>query len=75
MCFTISMDDFVVTYFTKGAGVNTLSTLIYGELKKGIRPGMYALSTLSFLCAFVVLIIMNIVERKKGDSEGNAIVF
>lgn len=32
MALTMSMDDFVVTYFTKGAGINTLSTMIYGEL-------------------------------------------
>ncbi|MCR5733075.1 MAG: ABC transporter permease [Lachnospiraceae bacterium] len=66
MAFTISMDDFVVTYFTKGAGVNTLSTLIYGELKKGIRPEMYALSTLIFAIVFVIMIIVNIkpAERK-----------
>ena len=38
MALTMSMDDFVVTYFTKGAGINTLSTMIYGELKRGIKP-------------------------------------
>ena len=37
MAVTMSMDDFVVTYFTKGAGINTLSTMIYGELKRGIN--------------------------------------
>ncbi|MCR4739891.1 MAG: ABC transporter permease [Lachnospiraceae bacterium] len=67
MAFTISMDDFVVTYFTKGAGVNTLSTLIYGELKKGIRPEMYALSTLIFAIVFVIMLIVNI--RSRGDEE------
>ncbi|MBQ1526913.1 MAG: ABC transporter permease [Lachnospiraceae bacterium] len=74
MAFTISMDDFVVTYFTKGAGVNTLSTLIYGELKKGIKPEMYALSTLIFTLVFVILILVNLSGKKGGDS-GNIAVF
>ena len=47
--FTVSMDDFVVTYFTKGAGINTISTMLYQQLRRGINPQMYALSTLLFL--------------------------
>ena len=56
MALTMSMDDFVITYFTKGAGVNTLSTMIYGEVRKGIKPEMYALSTLIFATVFVILL-------------------
>ncbi len=67
MAFTISMDDFVVTYFTKGAGVNTLSTMIYGELKKGIKPEMYALSTLVFFVVLTILIIVNLFESRKEN--------
>ncbi len=59
MAFTLSMDDFVITYFTKGAGVNTLSTMIYGEIRKGIKPEMYALSTLIFILVSVILILAN----------------
>ncbi len=59
MAMTMSLDDFSVTYFTKGAGVNTLSTMIYTEMRKGIRPEMYALSTLLFLIALTLLLIMN----------------
>ncbi|MCR4924471.1 MAG: ABC transporter permease [Lachnospiraceae bacterium] len=65
MALTISMDDFTVTYFTRGAGVNTLSTLIYGELKKGIVPEMYALSTLIFVVVFVILLIVNFGSVRK----------
>ncbi|MCR5106655.1 MAG: ABC transporter permease [Lachnospiraceae bacterium] len=65
LAFTISMDDFVVTYFTKGAGVDTLSTLIYGELKKGIKPEMYALSTIIFALVLIVLIVVNIYSGKE----------
>lgn len=59
MSVTMSLDDFSITYFTKGAGVNTLSTMIYTELRKGIMPQMYALSTILFLAAFALLLLMN----------------
>ncbi len=59
MAMTMSMDDFVVTYFTKGAGINTLSTMIYGELKRGIKPEMYALSTLIFAVVLLILLLVN----------------
>lgn len=59
MSVTMSLDDFSITYFTKGAGVNTLSTMIYTELRKGIMPQMYALSTILFFMAFGLLLLMN----------------
>lgn len=59
MSLTMSLDDFTITYFTKGAGVNTLSTMLYTELRKGIQPELYALSTLLFLFAFVLLLAIN----------------
>ncbi len=59
MSVTMSLDDFSITYFTKGAGVNTLSTMIYTELRKGIIPQMYALSTILFLIAFALLLVIN----------------
>ena len=49
LAFTLSLDDFIITHFTRGASVNTLSTLIYSETRKGIKPEMYALSTLLFV--------------------------
>lgn len=60
MALTMSLDDFTITYFTKGAGVNTLSTMLYTELRKGIQPELYALSTLLFLFAFVLLLLINL---------------
>ena len=59
MAFTMSLDDFIITHFTKGAGVDTLSTKIYAQLKKGIDPEMYALSTLIFLTVLLLLILIN----------------
>ena len=67
MTFTMSLDDFTITYFTKGAGVNTLSTMLYTELRKGIQPELYALSTLLFLLAFVMLIATNLKGIRKKE--------
>lgn len=67
MAVTMSLDDFSITYFTKGAGVNTLSTMLYTELRKGIKPEMYALSTLMFAIAIVLLLIMNYGSSRKND--------
>ena len=70
MAVTMSMDDFVITYFTKGAGVNTLSTLIYGEIRKGIKPEMYALSSVLFLLVLIILVIINLLSRN-NDMQPN----
>ena len=59
MAFTMSLDDFIITHFTKGPGVDTLSTKIYTEVKKGIKPEMYALSTLIFVTVLILLILVN----------------
>lgn len=59
MAFTMSIDDFIITHFTKGAGVDTLSTKIYTEVKKGIKPEMYALSTLIFITVIILLMLVN----------------
>ena len=59
MAFTMSLDDFIITHFTKGAGINTLSTLIYSEVRRGIKPSMYALSTLIFATVLILLLITN----------------
>ena len=49
LAFTMSVDDFVITHFTRGAGINTISTLIYSQVKVGIRPTLFALSTFCLL--------------------------
>ncbi|EOT27174.1 spermidine/putrescine transport system permease [Eubacterium sp. 14-2] len=70
MAMTMSLDDFSVTYFTKGAGINTLSTMIYTEMRKGIRPEMYALSTILFLLALVLLLFMNFGPSARKEKKG-----
>lgn len=69
MAFTMSMDDFVITYFTKGPGVNTLSTMIYGEIRKGIKPEMYALSTIIFAFVFAILLVVNYLPQRAAKSK------
>lgn len=64
MAFTMSLDDFIITHFTKGAGVDTLSTKIYTEVKKGIKPEMYALSTLIFVTVLILLLLVNMAPAK-----------
>lgn len=59
LAFTMSLDDFVITYFTKGPEINTLSTKIYTEVRKGIKPEMYALSTLMFVSVLLLLVFIN----------------
>lgn len=65
LSFTMSVDDFIITYFTRGAGINTISTLIYSQVKVGIRPSMYALSTIIFVLALIVLLIVNFRQRRE----------
>lgn len=67
MAFTMSLDDFIITHFTKGAGIDTLSTKIYSEVRKGIKPEMYALSTIIFVTVIVLLIIINVSGRKRKE--------
>ncbi len=59
LAFTMSLDDFVITHFTKGPEINTLSTKIYTEVRKGIKPEMYALSTIMFVTVLLLLIFIN----------------
>jgi spermidine/putrescine ABC transporter, permease protein potC len=67
LAFTMSVDDFVITHFTRGAGINTISTLIYSQVKVGIKPTLFALSTVIFLMVLIILIITNILS---GIKEG-----
>ena len=67
MAFTMSLDDFIITHFTKGAGIDTLSTKIYTEVKKGIKPEMYALSTIIFVTVLVLLLLVNVTPSSKKD--------
>lgn len=65
MAFTMSLDDFIITYFTKGPGIDTLSTKIYTEVKKGIKPEMYALSSIIFIAVLTLLLLVNKTPKEK----------
>lgn len=69
MAFTMSLDDFIITHFTKGPGIDTLSTKIYTEVKKGIKPEMYALSTIIFVSVFILLLLVNHTPKNPRKKE------
>lgn len=72
LAFTMSLDDFVITHFTTGAGVHTLSTKIYSEVRKGIKPEMYALSTLLFISVLLLLILVNTAPQETAKKPKKA---
>lgn len=69
MAFTMSIDDFIITHFTKGAGVDTLSTKIYSQVRKGIDPKMYALSSVIFITVLILLILVNMLPGSKSKAK------
>lgn len=72
MSFTLSLDDFIISYFTNGPSFQTLPIYIFSMTKKRVKPDMYALSTLMFVVILVLLILMNIAQNraeKKGKSD------
>ncbi len=64
MAFTLSLDDFVISYFTKGSDFQTLPILIYSMTKKTVKPKIYALATIIFLFIFVLLIVLSLFSGK-----------
>lgn len=64
MAFTLSLDDFVISYFTTGSGFETLPIRIYSMTKKRVTPDMYALSTLIFVTILVLLLVSNFTSSK-----------
>ena len=69
LAFTMSLDDFIITHFTKGAGIDTLSTLIYSQVRRGIVPSMYALSAIIFAAVLVLLLIANFMPSAKNSKQ------
>ena len=69
MAFTLSLDDFVISYFVSPSNFQTLPLLIYSMTKKTVKPEMYALSTIIIVTVFTLLIISNIKSFKKTDKK------
>lgn len=64
MAFTLSLDDFVISYFTTGNGFETLPIRIYGMTKKTVTPKMYALATIIFFVTLSLLLISNFIDNE-----------
>lgn len=64
MSFTLSLDDFVISYYTTGSSFQTLPLLIFSMTKKTVKPDMYALSTVIFVTVLVLLLAVNIGQIK-----------
>jgi len=64
MAFTLSLDDFVISYFTAGTGFTTLPIRIYSMTKKTVTPKMYALATIIFFVTMSLLLLSNLVDNK-----------
>ncbi len=67
--FTYSMDDVVITHFTQGASFNNLSTKIFEMLRRQVRPTVNALSALLFAAIIIVLVLINIFDRRAEKRE------
>jgi len=72
LAFTLSVDDFIVSFFTTGAGVSNLSILIFSMARRGINPRINALSTLIFLTVMILLYIISRRDSKKMPREEHA---
>lgn len=70
MAFTLSLDDFVISYFVGSSSFQTLPLLIYSMTKKKVTPDMYALSTLVIVTVFALLIFSNVRAAKEAKKEG-----
>ncbi len=64
LAFIISLDDFIITNFVKGAGMETLPTAIFGSVKQGIKPNIMAISTLMLLASAAIVTLSWLINRK-----------
>lgn len=71
MAFTLSLDDFVISYFTSGSDFQTLPILIYSMTKKEVKPDIYALSTLIIITILVLLLLSNFIGSR-SDAHGKS---
>ena len=69
MAFTLSLDDFIISYFVSGPKFQTLPIVIFSMTKKKVNPDMYALSTLIFVTVLVLLILMNVMQARAENKQ------
>lgn len=72
MAFTLSLDDFVISYCTSGTSAQTLSVLIYSMTRKSVNPKINALSALMFITVFLLMLIVNIRQMRDSDAKVGA---
>ena len=68
MAFTLSIDDFIISYFVSGTSSQTLPIRIFSMTKRRVTPDMYALSTLIFLAILILLVVSNVISSR-GDKK------
>lgn len=68
LAFIVSLDDFIITNFVKGAGVETLPTAIFGSVKQGIKPNIMAISTM-LLCVSIVMVTISYLVSKSDNTK------
>ena len=68
MAFTLSLDDFVISYFTAGNGFQTLPIRIYNMTKKTVTPKMYALATIIFFVILILLMLSNLSDAESAET-------
>lgn len=71
MAFTLSLDDFIISYFVSGPKFQTLPIRIFSMTKKRVTPDMYALSTLIFVAILILLVLVNIFQSKSDENKLN----
>ena len=69
IAFTMSIDDFVISYFTAGSTFSTLSMVIYSMAKKRVSPEINALSTLMFLVVVALMVLVNLRQARQERME------
>jgi spermidine/putrescine transport system permease protein len=71
LAFTLSLDDFVISFFTTGPGATTLPILIYSSVKRGITPDMHALSTLMFGVSVMATTAVMLLQQRNARNRLN----
>lgn len=66
--FTLSIDDFVVSFFTTGNGIETVSTMVFAMARRGINPVINALSTMMFVMMLALLVATNLKKTKEDQA-------
>lgn len=72
MAFTLSLDDFIISYFVTGPNFQTLPLRIYAMTKKSVKPDMYALSTIIFVVILILLVLINVSQARADKNKQSA---